>query len=91
MVRMIRIKGKLIYEKEVESRDLEESKFQEQIFKGSHKGDIIVEARVSPQYRAKIRAHNAIKISSDIFNKKLRVDKIRNIGFNRSEIHFKSI
>ncbi|CAL1681333.1 unnamed protein product [Lasius platythorax] len=90
-VRMIRIKDKLIYEEEVESRDLEESKVQEQIFKGSHKGSIIVEARVSPQYRAKIRAHNAIKISSDIFNKKLKVDKIRNIGFNRSEIYFKSI
>lgn len=68
-----------------------EEKKEEQRFKGTHAGDIIIEANVSSNYRSKNRACNEIKVASKINNTGIRVEKIKNIGYNRTEIKLKNI
>lgn len=59
---------------------------EEQRFKSNHSGDIIIEANVINKFKSKNRTCNTIKIASRINRTGIRVEKIKNIGFNRSEI-----
>lgn len=64
---------------------------EEQRFKGTHSGDITIEANVINKFKSKSRTCNTIKIASKINRLGIRVDKMKNISFNRTEIKLYNI
>lgn len=60
-------------------------------FKSSHSGDITVEVNVINKFKSKNRTCNTTKIAFRINRAGIRVERIKNIGFNRSEIKLYNI
>lgn len=59
---------------------------EDQLFKSTHSGDIIIEANVTNKFKSNNRTYNTIKIASKVNRTGIRVAKIKNIDFNRMEI-----
>lgn len=85
---MILVNGIMQYEDKAKERNIDENKNNFR-FKGDHKGSFILIASVRKEKIIKGKVGNAVRIATKTMDINNKIIKIKQLGYNRSEIHIK--
>lgn len=82
--------GRMLYEDLVVNEG-ENKIIHETCYKSSHKGEIIVQAKIKDKYKAKSKAYNLVKIAREVCRTGIRIRGIKSCRFEIADLRFANI